>query len=309
MQEYYPSLTYYGIGAIIRKYSSFPTFLPLPVSIQHGWDIAPNAHDAREDAPENWYWSCNLEAQYQQSYPRVKTRAIGAPFLYLLKSVEYEPARKSERKGSIVFPSHSSDLVEMKCDFDKYAAMLASLPDLYKPITVCLYYIDKERGFDRPFLRHGFDVVSNGANLYEAQFLLNFIYNTRGKRFSFSNQMTSALLFASAMGLTSFFWGPEFTVNNEDPHWQHLDYSHYFRTWEANFAPYFTFPVCDFDEQIRCVDVELGRRNLLSPAEMRKRLIGLLSHSVYLRKSSRVIRGYAGKTARAMTRIFTGRSG
>ncbi len=165
MKEFYSSVTYYGIGKIIKKYANFPEKLPLPVGIQHGWTIFPSKHDARSDAAENWYWSNEIEQKYQQKYQGLNTKAIGAPFLYLLKIINYSELPLSQRKGSIVFPSHSSALIGMECDFHEYAAMLDSLPDEYKPITVCIYHLDRDKGLDKPFLERGFEVITNGTNL------------------------------------------------------------------------------------------------------------------------------------------------
>ncbi|MFW6296278.1 MAG: hypothetical protein ACOC04_03700 [Halothece sp.] len=129
MKEIYPSVTFYSINAIIKKYSGFPLQLPLPVHIQHGWTSIVYELYAKEKVSENWYWSQWLEEKYKEKYKNIKTRTVGSPFLYLLKLVNYQELSKSKRKGSIVFPCHSSKAVQVDCDFEEYASRLEKLPE------------------------------------------------------------------------------------------------------------------------------------------------------------------------------------
>ena len=268
MRELYGSANYYGIGDIVKKYAKFPVFLPFPVAIQHGWSNFANKHDACFDASENWYWSNRIEQQYQQKFAGLNTRAVGSPFLYLLKLMGYREDSK-QRRGSIVFPSHSANFVSMECDFEHYADLLDRLPDEYKPITVCVYHLDVDKGLDKPFADKGFEIVTNGTSIYETKFLENYILNTQNKKYAFSNQMTSALLFASAMGLKSFFHGPAFITKSTDPHLEGVDYNQYHRQWESEYRQYFAFPDCDLAAQQELAAKELGKDAVLSPWQMK----------------------------------------
>lgn len=266
MEEFYSGVAYYGIGKIIKDYAYFPSFLPCPVGIQHGWSTLASVHDARYDAAENWFWSKDLAKKYETKFEGLNIRVVGSPFLYLLTNLNYVESK--EKKGSIVFPCHSSAFVKIECDFDKYATMLDLLPDEYKPITVCMYYLDIQNGLDSPFRNKGFEIINNGDNLFDAEFLKNFIKNTHGKKYAFSNQMTSALLFASTMGLTSFFYGPEFQTDSTDINYQDLDYTQHHRQWERQYDKYFKFTNCDLQQQQEFVYKELGKAFVLSRKEM-----------------------------------------
>lgn len=281
--EIFGSVPYYGAGHIIREYARFPRSLPLPVSIQHGWSFTTSAFDARDDAPENWYWSRTIETQYKKKYPHVRTRAVGAPFLYLLRNIRYSPKPLEHRKGSIVFPSHSAPLIKMDCDFDEYARMLLELPSQFKPITVCMYYLDMERGLEEPFRRAGFEIVTNGTQPKSADFLCNFIKNSQSRRFAFANQMTSALLYASALGLQAFYYGPKFSVESHDPGYQHLDYNLLHRKWEETYEQYFKYPDCDQILQHRLAMSILGYDCILTRRQMFVLLWRLVFTEAYLR--------------------------
>ncbi len=284
MKELYNSVTYYGISQIIKNYANFPDSIPLPVGIQHGWTVFPGKDDARFESVENWYWSKEIEQKYREKFDGLNTRVVGAPFLYLLKIMNYSELPLSQRKGSIVFPSHSSALIGMECDFSEYADMLDRLPDEYKPITVCIYHLDRDKSLDKPFLEKGFEVVTNGTNLYETNFLKNYVFNTQTKKYAFSNQMTSALLFASAMGLTSFFYGPTFSTKSSDPNYQGIDYTKHHRQWESQYSKYFAFPDCNLAEQQKLVARELGKEQILLPSEMNTVLWSLVLKQPYLIK-------------------------
>lgn len=277
MKEIFGSVNYYGIGNIIRNYCGFSKILPLPVSIQHGWYLAAVQHDAKKNAGENWYWSKEIESQYNRKYSDIKTRATGAPFIYHLWNIGYQEMPIEQRKGSIVFPAHSSDFVTVDYNYEKFAAMLDGLPEKYKPITVCIYYIEHEKGMDRFFKEKGFQIVTNGMSLYQSDFLHNYVDNTKDKLYAFSNEPTSALIYASLMGLTAFYFGPtvkEFLVDKPLPaeikmfeqrkkitnHWQVL----------------FRFPDCDRSKQKEYCDLVAGKDVLLEKKDMRNLLYRIL---------------------------------
>lgn len=228
MKEIYSPVKFYGINQILKRYAGFPRQLPLPVHVQHGWTIIVYELDAKEEAPENWYWSKWLENKYRAQFKSINTRAVGSPFLYLLRLMNYTEDSTSKKEGSIVFPCHSSGLVKVDCNYEEYASRLDNLPPHYKPITVCMYYLDLEKGVDKPFRERGFNIVTNGSresnSLGKNSFLERFIANTQDKLYAFSNQLGSALLFSTAMGLTSYYFGPNISIDtSKSDFYQNID--------------------------------------------------------------------------------------
>jgi len=282
MKELYSGVDYYGLGEIIREYALFPKFLPLPVGIQHGWTNSTHMHEVRYDAAENWFWTRDLEIKYQIKFKGLNTRAVGAPFLYLLKNLSYvEPI---EKKGSIVFPAHSSKLCRVDYDYEEYALVLDSLPDEYKPITICMYHLDMDIKKEIPFLKRGFEIVQNGNSLYDKNFLINFVANAHGKKYAFSNQVTSALLFASAMGLTSFFCATKLIIADNDPECKTLEFLEDSRAWEDNASQYFQFNNYNSQQQNQFALSELGQDFLLSSRDMNTILYKCLFSKYYFFK-------------------------
>jgi len=148
-----------------------------------------------------------------------------------------------------------------------------------------MYHIDFERGMGSPFASRGFKIVSNGDSLYEENFLLNFVNNSRDKLYAFSNQMTSALLFASAMDLKAFYYGPPFQFDSQDPNFTNIaDYDQRYKQWEINSSNYFQFPDVNILDQQKFSRETLGEENLLSPIEMFFLLSKLAVKKQYLRQ-------------------------
>jgi hypothetical protein len=178
---------------------------------------------------------------------------------------------------------------------------LDNLPDEYKPITVCMYYLDQEQGHDAAFRERGLDIVSNGETRHDAAFLLNFIRHAEGKRYVFSNQLTSGLLFGAAMGLRAYFYGPQFEVkDNGNQHWSGVNPTAHQRRWEADMSHLFQFPDADWGAQQAFAQVELGGSELVSRARMRSLIVSLLFRRSYFRAVGRKLAvGGFGRTGTA----------
>ena len=94
--------------------------------------------------------------------------------------------------------------------------------------------------------------------------------------------MTSGLLFASVMGLKSFFYGPSFITKSIDPNYQDIDYTEHHRQWESEYSKYFAFPNCDLEQQQKLAARELGQDRILSASSMRLVLWRLVFKKPYL---------------------------
>jgi hypothetical protein len=281
LPEIFGSASYYGIGKILRQYSNFPAFLPLPVNVQHGYvGGGVHRHDARRDAPENWFWDEYTRKSHMKAFPGIKGRTVGAPFLYLLRNINYSSLQKTEKSGTIVFPSHSSALVTVSADFGAFAQQLEQLPDDFHPITVCAYHIDLDRGVYQPFIDKGFKVVINGRSLYEKAFQDNFIDNAKDKKFAISNKICTALFFANALGLISYQLGPASVSEICDPHYLETIKKDKLEKYNATVEEYFTFPDAEYEVQKKFVLQQLGQDHMLSPEEMNKLL---WSHAISIK--------------------------
>jgi len=273
LPEIFGSASYYGIGKILRQYSNFPAFLPLPVNVQHGFlGRRVTQHDALKTAPENWYWDEGTLKSHLKFFQGITGRTVGAPFLYLLGSINYSQFSFAERSGTIVFPAHSSAFVKVSSDFNSFADQLSQLPEEFHPITVCAYHIDFERGDYQPFIDRGYEIVTNGNSLYDSSFLYNFINNVKDKKFTISNSHSSTLYYSSAMGVMAYHLGPVPEVDHRDPHKMDADLQGDEKHCLDGFREFFAFPNANFKIQHNFVMEMLGQDYLLDPKEMKKLL-------------------------------------
>ncbi|CAK8724228.1 hypothetical protein LDFHOB_14050 [Candidatus Electronema aureum] len=231
--------------------------------------MAPNQHDARADAAENWYWSLDIAKKFKSKYPDIKYRVIGAPFLYCLKNINYIHEESEFKKGSIVFPFHSTENIEIGFDYEEYCKMLIDLPDEYKPVTICIYHNDKKKQKDKIFIQHGFEVVCNGDNPCDDNFLYNFVKNVHGKKYLFTNEWSSAMHYASIMEIMVYLYGPSVSlIKSCDDNYQ-VDYSNKcWRPFKEEYRKYYLFPNGDEERQVVIANKELGMDSILSVRKM-----------------------------------------
>lgn len=205
---------FYGHGHIIKKYCGYPENEPIPMAIQHGYNrFYKLKHDHFEE-PLFDYWVYT---------PRVKENAIkaynispdsihilGSPFVYLVDQIQYQPLDFHQRKGTIVFPSHSIPANEIVGTYDYYAEQLKLLPVEFHPITVCLHFHDINLGHHEAFYKRGFSVVTCGNfSPLQNNYLHNFINLCQSHQFIISNSLGSACIYGMYLELKFFIYGDE----------------------------------------------------------------------------------------------------
>jgi hypothetical protein len=268
MKEFHQTAEFYGHASILRRYARFPDFLPVPVGVQHGWHLIPEAADVIENGVTG-VWSDRIRKQYMDGYTGASFRAIGAPFLYLLKRLNFTPPPPGQRSGTIVFPAHSTHQLHADYDYCRYAEMLQALPERYHPISVCMYYTDLRNNRQIEFEKAGFRILSNGSSRTDPEFLVRMIENMKYHRYAMANQMTTALLYAVRLGLRAYYFGPQYTVTNSgNEFWEKHNINETERRSERERMRYFQFPDADGDEQRAFAETELGERHLMSRAGM-----------------------------------------
>jgi len=259
---------FYGHTNIIREYTAYSSILPLPIGIQHGWLPLASKDDADVDSilPELWVWSDRIKKEYDTLGLNKNIRVIGAPIIY----IECEQNEGKEKKGTIAFPGHSSHCVDIIGDYEKYAEQLAGLSEEFHPITICLYYLDIAKGYSNVFERKGFKVVSNGDMLAK-EFLYNFIDNVGKCKYATTNEISSACLYASYLGLKVFYYGLQFDYfNNSDPHHPNGYVYVYKEALIKELKEKWSFKnIGQYEQQREFAKKELGVEHKKSPEELK----------------------------------------
>ncbi len=278
-KEYWEGNNYYGLGNILKKYAGLPYWIPLNFRLQHG--IKFFSVTSEENIKEQlafylpkgdsslFLMYSNKEKEFIETYlqsKKLKIKNIGAPIIYLDPFLEAFKKENPiiEKKGTIAFPSKGTHFSNVVTDYTEYAEMLDKLPEKYKPIKVCMYYLDIERGKDKPFREKGFEVVQNGK-LLSQDFLQNFYLNTLSCEYATSNDLLSSPVYYSIhFGLKFFEFGPNVKYEIVEEDW-HSAYAKE-REESKKLAPY-RFPIEDvenIERQKKIADIELGVANKLS---------------------------------------------
>jgi hypothetical protein len=213
---------------------------------------------------------------------------LGAPFVLYrrIKNITI----KAEACGTVVFPHHSTKSHEIEYEIDEYCRTLHDLPVEYKPVTVCLYYMD----FDSQspiFKKHGFNVVTVGKPRWWGFRFVKRFYDILSKhRYCTSNAIGSYTFYSVEMGIPFFLSGSGSVIK--------------LRPGQKKFDPNTIFPNEVFlenlillfseirttisDEQRKIVLDEVGVNDAISPERLRHLFFKNISISKIIGKVDKI---------------------
>lgn len=206
---------YYGIGYWYKKYAGFPQNLTIRLYTDHAPSLQETLLPFDIRSPyKNALFHNTLKIEDNKEKKRFKKVYIaGSAFVHYRK---IKNIQKSETpKGTLCLPMHPTTVADVIMDYDAYMDKLLELPDNYHPFTICLYYLDIQKGLHQKFLNRGFDVVTAG-HLYDDQFPVRFYDFLKDKKYVTSNAYGSFIPYAIEMGIPFFFHGhmDEIKINN-----------------------------------------------------------------------------------------------
>lgn len=196
----------YGFNEIIKQYARFPWYLPLPAHFEHGW--APEnvlESDLTTNKPLMLVFS-KRKAETWKKKSQIPVAIMGSPFVHFRNM--HHIAKKKDAKGTIVFPGHSTYGLKSQFLVKQYCQELKNLPVKFKPITICLFWLDSIEKKADIYRKNGFNVVTAG---YKFSIGLNFVKNfykiLSGHRYATSNEIGSHAFYAIDFGLPFFLTG------------------------------------------------------------------------------------------------------
>jgi hypothetical protein len=264
---------FYGHANTLKKYAHYPLKKPLKAVIQHGYNFLD----------ENFIFGGEMEADAPVFFPPNRERAdlyheasggkpaipIGAPFLYAQKLLDQHPelATSPNQQGTIVFPVHSTRVIQASFNHQGYAEQLNNLPQAFKPISVCLYWRDYQNGSHIPYQEKGFEILTAG-HMMNSDFIERVYLNCRPFKFACSNEYGSSMFYAIASGCHFFYLpsGPiSYTAN--DP--QKAVLQGLSKVQQKNFESLFTYPqMASLTQQKHFALQNLGADFLKTPQEL-----------------------------------------
>lgn len=189
----------YGFGKELRKYCFLPSKFPLRIKSQHGivlWN-KPSLHELNSELPFMLVFS----KRHQLAWKKLSKKPcfiIPHPFYLYRKRKKIQP--RGDRSGSVFFLSHSTFSKETDMDFVQIIDQLKNLPEEFKPITVCLHFVDILKDKHLLFEKAGFECVTAG-HMFNRDFISNFYDILIQFKYSLSNDVGSHTFYSIELGI------------------------------------------------------------------------------------------------------------
>lgn len=195
---------YFGHSKVLAEYAGIAEPLPIWGALQHGWNDTTGFGDHLPPRVFRLFvWSERNLAHLPRGR-RQRALAIGAPYLYLLKS-QPPPGPPGDR-STIVYPIHGWEREEAAGGSHvAYADAIAERED--GPVTVCLFFTDfAQRHIREPYERAGFRIICHGSR--ESPTLLRQLSEIGRHDRVVSNRVTTAVWYGAIARRETEIYGP-----------------------------------------------------------------------------------------------------
>lgn len=220
----------YGFGKWIRRYGYYPPGLPLCVYTDHGAgdnSELPSPQELNSSAPVQFYHSSRKVGKWRE-LSRKPCYVLYSPFVFARRSLGI--TYNARATGTVYFPAHSTPSIEENKSVDVYHQEISSLPERYRPVTICLHIHDVRKGIGELYSALGYSVVTAGDSL-DQRFTERFYRILSEHKYAVSNVFGSYGLYATEMGVPFGLFGaePEYE-NKRDPNIEQGAYRSYRHT-------------------------------------------------------------------------------
>lgn len=166
-REYYRGNSFYGIGSALREYAKADR--PLRACIEHGvyfGDYVNSLETEKSGFPFVVTFS-KTRVQHIAQKSTIPAIPIGPYIMYaspVLTSQEYEYYKSMLGRTLLVFPSHSTEGIKVKYDYEPFRNYIYSLVKEYDidSVLVCIYYKDITKDVLEYYTNCGFIPVTCG---------------------------------------------------------------------------------------------------------------------------------------------------
>ncbi|MBC3194385.1 hypothetical protein H7X46_25375 [Pseudonocardia sp. C8] len=211
---------YYGHSAVLAAYAGLPRPRHIAGLLQHGWTaVSPvAAHfadfprvgtDPRRRRLLVWSHGCR---GWSPSGEDRETTPVGAPLLYLERLLRQHGWSRSDRLGPVFIPFHGTRLVRVTGEHADLARHVAKVDG---PSTVCLHHEDMtDPEITTAWADAGHTLVTAGRR-DDPHFLLRIMHLIGNASRVSSNRLSTAVLYAAAIGTPAAVWGDPLTFGNQ----------------------------------------------------------------------------------------------
>ena len=270
----YQEMRNYGFNHIIKKYADFPWYLPLPAHMEHGWTIHTEAlkSDLKTDKPLMLVFSQRRQEAWRKE-SKIPAKIMGSPYIHFKNMQNIKKGNFA--KGTVAFPSHSTYDVFSYFEIEKYCEELKNLPKEFKPLTICLFYLDYIDKKANIYRKHGFEVVTAGYKFSNSlDFVKNFYDILSKHKYATSNTVGSYSFCAVDLNIPFFLRGDRPALESKSD----INVLKYIKSGESGVSNkanrlFSTGPIREITpEQMIFVKEEMGTGDCLSPEQMNKLL-------------------------------------
>jgi len=134
--------------------------------------------------------------------------AYHVPHPWLKYRRDFYPDLPSDRRGTLVFYSHSNDTTTPVFNsLDEYMANLLALPEKFHPVVICLSFHDIRKGLHKKLRAYGIPMVTAGTT-NSKYFVDRFYQLVRRFSYSCSPNVGSHTFYLLEAGVPFFIFGP-----------------------------------------------------------------------------------------------------
>tara|TARA_B100000963_G_scaffold335460_1_gene329598 strand:+ start:2031 stop:2906 length:876 start_codon:yes stop_codon:yes gene_type:complete len=208
----------YSLGFWLKKYSFYPSKLPLCNYLDHGVSLSDkiHKHEIKNNAPVIFKYSPFSVLNYKKVSQKPVYCVINPLIFYRKKNI----IKNQNSNGTLFFPAHSTDLIEDKINWGKLIIDLKSIPAEFQPVEICLHHNDFEKNIGKKFELEGFKVHTAGK--VDCNYFAESFYSLINKfKFTMSNDIGTYTFYSVEMGIPFSLYGlkPNY-FNNGDPNFE-----------------------------------------------------------------------------------------
>lgn len=211
---------FYGHSAALALAAGLPRPRHIPGLLQHGWTVASPVLVLAHDFPQvgvdpRWpmlVWSSTSRAWSPADEPR-RTVPLGSPFLYLEREARAAGWRAQRSERTVWIPFHGTRLVKVLGD---HATLAREAFEREGPSTVCLHVEDADDpDIVAAWAAPGHELVTAGRRS-DPDFLARILTLVASARRVASNRLTTAVMYAAAVGTEVAVYGPPLTLSGDE---------------------------------------------------------------------------------------------
>lgn len=206
---------HYSIGAYLRGYARYPSWLPIFVYSQHGvGNHTISAHEIGNDAEAMFVFSQEALKNFHAISDK-PCYQVTMPYVWYRR--KHNIRQSLFAQGSLVFPFHSTLEVDVAFNISRYIDELRALPKDFHPIVVCLHRSDILKGLHKQFIERGLPVYTAGCpeDIYFGSRFYSLLHNFK---YTLSNHVGSYAFYSIEMGIPFSLFGENgLLINRTDP--------------------------------------------------------------------------------------------